>query len=43
MPKDVFRKLEKARVAGQQLQISRVRSVPPKPARRPSRKPSSHR
>ncbi len=39
MSKDVFRKLEKARVAGQLLQISRVRSVPPKPPRKSPRKP----
>ncbi len=43
MPKEVFRKLEKARVAGQQLQISRVRSVPPKPPRKAPRKPSRNR
>lgn len=41
--KETFRKLEKARVAGQQLQLSRVRSVPPKPPRKAPRRPARNR
>lgn len=43
MPKEIFRKLEKTRVAGQPLQLSRVRSVPPRPPRKAPRKPPRNR
>jgi ATP-dependent RNA helicase DeaD len=36
MPKPIFKELQKVRVAGRELQISRVAEKPPKPPRNPA-------
>jgi hypothetical protein len=36
MPKPIFQELQKVRLAGRELRISRVRQKPPKPPRNPA-------
>ena len=36
MPKQVFKQLQKVRVAGRELKISKIGEKPPKPARNPA-------
>jgi hypothetical protein len=38
MPKQVFKQLQKVRVAGRELKISKAGEKPPKPARNPAQR-----